>query len=188
MWDFNNNLTEQFGDNFKQLNEACFQLVQWQKDHKDAVAQIQEEMKKVLESFKSIEQTHGKILDKNEKVELVYEKLEKIIQTFDVQVRSLNGLLTQYAGLGEKARNMFEITDRSFTSTSTNLENFSRTLQTSLNSQAQSITELTDKIKGQLPVSLNALEESLVTLTQRFAGTYSEFLNRIDEMMKNDSR
>ena len=28
--DFNNNLTEQFGDNFKQLNEAVLHLVEWQ--------------------------------------------------------------------------------------------------------------------------------------------------------------
>lgn len=28
--DFNKNLKEQFGENFKQLNEACFKLVEWQ--------------------------------------------------------------------------------------------------------------------------------------------------------------
>lgn len=31
--DFNANLKEQFGENFKQLNEACFKLVEWQKNH-----------------------------------------------------------------------------------------------------------------------------------------------------------
>jgi len=32
--DFNNKLTEQFGDNFKQLNEAVGQTVQWQENYK----------------------------------------------------------------------------------------------------------------------------------------------------------
>ena len=32
--DFNNNLTEQFGDNFKQLNEAVYKLVIWQENYK----------------------------------------------------------------------------------------------------------------------------------------------------------
>lgn len=35
--DFNDNLTEQFGDNFKELNAACLRLVEWQADHQEAV-------------------------------------------------------------------------------------------------------------------------------------------------------
>jgi methyl-accepting chemotaxis protein len=31
--DFNNNLKEQFGENFKQLNEACLKLVEWQEKY-----------------------------------------------------------------------------------------------------------------------------------------------------------
>ena len=32
--DFNNNLTEQFGENFKQLNTAVLELVTWQENYK----------------------------------------------------------------------------------------------------------------------------------------------------------
>jgi hypothetical protein len=35
--DFNRNLTEQFGENFKQLNSACLQLVVWQQDFRESV-------------------------------------------------------------------------------------------------------------------------------------------------------
>lgn len=35
--DFNNNLSEQFGENFKQLNAACLQLVEWQATYQEAV-------------------------------------------------------------------------------------------------------------------------------------------------------
>lgn len=35
--DFNNNLVEQFGENFKQLNAACIKLVEWQQEFKEAV-------------------------------------------------------------------------------------------------------------------------------------------------------
>jgi translation initiation factor 2 alpha subunit (eIF-2alpha) len=33
--DFNNNLTEQFGDNFKQLNEAVLKMIEWQSTYKN---------------------------------------------------------------------------------------------------------------------------------------------------------
>lgn len=35
--DFNKNLTEQFGDNFKQLNEAVVKLVEWQEEYKEQI-------------------------------------------------------------------------------------------------------------------------------------------------------
>jgi len=35
--DFNNKITEQFGDNFKELNEAVGRLLIWQEDYKGFV-------------------------------------------------------------------------------------------------------------------------------------------------------
>lgn len=37
--DFNQNLTDQFGENFKQLNEACLLLVQWQQDYQTSITE-----------------------------------------------------------------------------------------------------------------------------------------------------
>ena len=39
MEDFNNNLKEHFGENFKQLNEACEKMIQWQEEYKNQVEQ-----------------------------------------------------------------------------------------------------------------------------------------------------
>ena len=38
--DFNEKLTEQFGDNFKKLNEAVFELVRWQENYKQQLDEI----------------------------------------------------------------------------------------------------------------------------------------------------
>lgn len=40
--DFNNNLVEQFGENFKQLNAAVLELVQWQENYKQQLLQMTE--------------------------------------------------------------------------------------------------------------------------------------------------
>ena len=42
MRDFNAKINEQFGDNFKQLNEAVAALLEWQKEHKEQVEALTE--------------------------------------------------------------------------------------------------------------------------------------------------
>ena len=38
--DFNNNLTEQIGENFKQMNAAVLELVTWQENYKQQLAEM----------------------------------------------------------------------------------------------------------------------------------------------------
>ena len=62
--DFNQKITEQFGENFKQLNEAVGALLDWQKEYKEQVSlltQTFEECKKSISEVKdSIVEIEGK--------------------------------------------------------------------------------------------------------------------------------
>ena len=57
MKDFNNNLTEQFGDNFKKLNEAVEKLLDWQENYKTHVEQTEKHLSTVLERFDSAQES-----------------------------------------------------------------------------------------------------------------------------------
>jgi len=48
--DFNNNLTEQFGDNFKQLNEAVLKMIEWQNTYKNSVQEFEKQLKITIEN------------------------------------------------------------------------------------------------------------------------------------------
>jgi flagellar hook-basal body complex protein FliE len=48
--DFNNNLTEQFGDNFKQLNEAVLKMIEWQNTYKNSVQEFEKQLKITAEN------------------------------------------------------------------------------------------------------------------------------------------
>jgi methyl-accepting chemotaxis protein len=49
--DFNTNLKEQFGENFKRLNEACFKLVEWQKDYIPTVESAERALNGAISTF-----------------------------------------------------------------------------------------------------------------------------------------
>ncbi len=52
--DFNKNLTEQFGENFKQLNTAVTDLVVWQKQYKDELTILQEKNSQITHNLGAI--------------------------------------------------------------------------------------------------------------------------------------
>ena len=53
MKDFNNNLEETFGENFKQLNEAVVKLLAWQENYSTHIEQTEKHLSTVLERFDS---------------------------------------------------------------------------------------------------------------------------------------
>ena len=78
--DFNEKISEQFGENFKQLNEAVGGLLDWQQEYKVQVKQLTEafiESQKgiaaVQESVEKIESTTQKIPEHMESVEAVFD-------------------------------------------------------------------------------------------------------------------
>lgn len=52
--DFNNNLTTQFGDNFKQLNEAVKNMIVWQENYKTHISESEQSLNNVLLELKQV--------------------------------------------------------------------------------------------------------------------------------------
>jgi Ni,Fe-hydrogenase I large subunit len=59
--EFNNNLTKQFGDNFKQLNESVKSMIVWQDSYKSQITKSEESLVRVISQLQKIE-----ILKENE--------------------------------------------------------------------------------------------------------------------------
>jgi methyl-accepting chemotaxis protein len=53
--DFNQNLTEQFGDNFKQLNESVKSMITWQENYKIQIVKSEESLSEVLKQLQKVE-------------------------------------------------------------------------------------------------------------------------------------
>jgi len=52
--DFNNNLTTQFGDNFKQLNESVKNMIIWQENYKSYIQQHEQSLNNILNELKQV--------------------------------------------------------------------------------------------------------------------------------------
>jgi len=52
--DFNNNLTQQFGDNFKQLNESVKKMIVWQENYKTQIQYQEQSLNNILSELKQV--------------------------------------------------------------------------------------------------------------------------------------
>lgn len=82
--DFNDNLTEQFGENFKQLNEAVGKLLEWQERYKDHIevsetrlTTISERLDSAAHSIEGVSKSVEDMPERSEAVRKIVEDLGK---------------------------------------------------------------------------------------------------------------
>ena len=170
--DFNNNLVEQFGDNFQELNQAVVALLKWQKEFKEIIEKDYNLLVEVRSSLDNSSTTLEKIADRNEDVIAVYNQLQKLIETYDTQLSSLNQQLETYSKMGTEATKAFE-----------SLSNGFEKVQSGIGVQSETIAQLTKDLASSLPESLTLLEDTLVSLTKQFGEDYQGFLDNYKKLL-----
>lgn len=101
--DFNNNLTEQFGENFKELNKAVFKLVEWQDKY---AIQIEQMIKQYEQSILAIDATKNAVIDienSTKSIPITMDNLSDIVKTNQHQIDELNRHLHAFGELQQKA-------------------------------------------------------------------------------------
>jgi len=181
--DFNKNLVDQFGDNFKELNSAVKELLVWQEQYKTMLTNDQKYLETISTSIDNSKDTLEVIASRNVEVQAVYSQLGELLKTYDTQISSVNQQLVSYVKVGEKAVAAFTSLEEGFGKVQTlqqetvsSLSSGFEKIQSGITAQSEAASILSSELKGQLPESLGQLENTLVGLTTQFANDYQAFL------------
>lgn len=101
--DFNSKLTEQFGDNFKQLNEAVGKLLIWQSQYKAHIETITERHTKIVDSMGTASDNYQKLVSEAERFTTITANLSKLLSALETQKQQLTNMLGSLAGLLKSA-------------------------------------------------------------------------------------
>ncbi|MCH1918987.1 MotA/TolQ/ExbB proton channel family protein [Shewanella sp. A3A] len=101
--DFNSNLTEQFGDNFKRLNEAVLKLVDWQENYKMQLEQMQLQYALGVESITATESSVAHISEQSQIIPRSMEELKTVMEVNQHQLKELEGHLQAFATMRDRA-------------------------------------------------------------------------------------
>ena len=165
MRDFNTRINEQFGDNFRQLNEAVGRLNEWQEQYRQQMEELAAEFWVAAESIEKSRQSLEVITEQSNTISSVAEKLDPILQAVQHQIQQLNNHLTAFSALADNAGTTFPIIEGRLNQLT---DNFSTVVQTtidnshaSMDRQQKALQDLTGQIEDLIRSTHQRLEESL---------------------------
>jgi len=90
--DFNKNLTTQFGDNFKQLNESVKAMIIWQNNYKTQIVKSEESLNNILSQLQKIE-----VLKESEQknIEAMIQNLKESSNSVKVSLRDTTDIVKE---------------------------------------------------------------------------------------------
>ena len=203
MKDFNTQINEQFGDNFKRLNEAVESMVVWQDEYKQHVESLMSQFEGIEKSISRIQSSLEKSVENHDEINKTNEKLRQVISDFSLEVDS-------FASLGDKAskafpvieENMISLTQRSNTfinecldKLNDNYDEFSRTqkelisinkreMEQMISDNAERIKNLDSQLGEELNKSLESLGSHLTSLSQHFVSDYQPLTEKLRNVVQ----
>ena len=101
--DFNNNLTEQFGENFKQLNEAVYKLVEWQELYKVQLEQMNEQYEHGVLAITATENSVAHISENTQLIPQTMADLKALMDVNQHQISELERHLEAFKDMRDRA-------------------------------------------------------------------------------------
>ena len=188
--DFNQNLTEQFGENFQQLNEACKELVLWQDQYKVQLADMTTQYAYGVESIGITATAVDKISENTSVIPEHMEKLSEVTEVNQHQLAELERHLEAFTEVRDKAvealpeiREKIDQTLEGVRSAATDMAagiaESSDTMGNAIISGAQEFIDNTGKVNGSIQATADAMrvhnEEAMTHYTDLEEGMNANY-------------
>jgi hypothetical protein len=97
--EFNEKISEQFGENFKQLNQAVGQILVWQERYRQQMAEMIEQQQITSQNMATATEAYQRLMERAEAFDAVAKSMGALIEGLDAQRRELDGSLSSLATL-----------------------------------------------------------------------------------------
>jgi hypothetical protein len=97
--EFNEKISEQFGENFKQLNNAVGQILLWQERYRHQMAEMIEQQQIIGQNMAMATERYQKLVERAEAFDAVARSMGALIEGLDAQSRRLGDSLSSLAAL-----------------------------------------------------------------------------------------
>lgn len=101
--EFNKNLVDQFGDNFKRLDESVKKLVDWQHQYMEQMTQMSEHYEQGVQAIDSTKDAVVVIGDKSAEIPKIMEGLEAVLKVNQHQIENLAEHLKAFVEMKQSA-------------------------------------------------------------------------------------
>lgn len=180
MKDFNAKINEQFGENFKQLNQAVERILIWQEKYKEQVEQMVIAFEKSLNAIEQSEKNLALIRQHSENFSKVASSLEVTIGELNKHKNQIEDRLKDFADIAKDAKSAIPIIKEEINKLT---KEFTSTVSAALSEIGVSMAKVKDTVTQQsstLSDSQKILNNSINQLTSNLTG-------QIERMMKDNA-
>lgn len=179
--DFNTKLTEQFGENFKQLNAAVHALVVWQDQYRQHVEALERRLDTAVAAVEASQKALESVASHSERIPEMMKPLEPVLSGINVQTKLLGGHLEAVASLRDKAVEAFPMIEANLQKLTTQ---FAQGVEEAVTASREAISE-GQQAHAELRKGYDAFLTDAGTARERFSG---ELANALKQMSEQSSR
>lgn len=172
--DFNSRLTEQFGDNFKQLNEAVGKLLIWQSQYKAHIEATTERHKKIVDSMEIASDNYQKLVSEAERFTAISTDLANLLTALEAQKQQLTNMLGSLAGLLKSASGCLPEVEKKILELTEQL--------------TRSVTANQKEVGEALTKNSQLIKTSIENVGQDFSRINQEFNNHLGDMAEKTNK
>ena len=199
--DFNAKLTEQFGENFKQLNEAVGKLLVWQSQYKDHIETFSQRQTEIAVSMRQSTSDYSEMVTKSGAFAKTAKELGDLLTALETQKQQLVSVLTELANLLQVAKSglpqietkLTTITNQLADAVTTNQKQISKSLLDSSNAMestvqqvgrnlSAAVTEQQKEVGKSLSENVLLIRNSIQSVNQDFTKINQTFNQQLSEL------
>lgn len=194
--DFNYQLTEQFGENFKQLNHAVFGLIKWQENYKQQLEQMQVQYQNhtnaVAATQQAIDNIHDNLSHIAHHAQSIPDSMERLavaIELSHTQIDTLYDHLAAFADMKDKAVAALPSLSEQIDTMLQGMDDASQKLteqfhqiHQSIKAQPSIMQSTTQELKNTLERLVGQLEIDIKNITEKHAGSIKEQMNQLSNI------
>ena len=190
--DFNKNLTEQFGDNFKALDASVQRLVEWQEHYRRQLAEMQAQYQQGVQAITATEASLAHISEESRKIPEVMDRLGTVLQVNQHQIEDLDRHLEAFARVRDKAveavpeigRRIDEMTSGVAESTKVQAEGVRSSGERMHDAIAVSVQEFEQNTQ-RLSASLTQMADHLVGQSEQVGALLGDMADELNNNIRN---
>jgi DNA anti-recombination protein RmuC len=187
--DFNTKINEQFGENFKHLNQAVGQTLEWQKQYRDQITEIIEQQTKTSNSLSIVANSMSIATDKYHTLLNQADIFNSITSTLSKNLtllsESILAIETQRHQIDASIRSLANVINTATTGLPKIEENISSITMQLSNSVKATGDELNNSLIKSIKNSTQGLEKEINQITSELGNKILESNNELKKLMLN---
>lgn len=191
--EFNEKISEQFGENFKQLNEAVGRLVDWLDEYKQQMSALKIAIDHAVEGIKESQKALSDIEASASKIPNHLTKMEQANSVLSSQLEKIAESLGGFAEMRDKATDAFPEIQK-------NIENITGNLSSTVEHQTGVVKEIATKYENLISLQKESIDDQRIVQREMLEGLQTSFnetiqstnskmndaIVQLDEAMQNE--